>query len=187
MLEFKDIEYGELLQRCAYCEIDQDGFRFNVGNYVVVLGDKDTGRVYIAAVCITVSELRKRLVELREDCKYWGEVVTSNVYRVVPTRDDDEEYEELEDDFQPSRFTVLVPYIEFPYREFYACLVAGVVEDTADCYGMDLLRGDYVLLEKTESDRAPYRLAGSYDFIEDKDTLDILRRVVTGAKLLRLS
>lgn len=184
MLDIKEIEYGELLQRCACGVIDQDGFRFNVGNYVVVLSDKDTGHVYIAAVCITVSELRKRLVQLREDCEYWGEVVTTNVYHVVPTRVEDDE---IEDDCQPSRFTVLVPYTEFPFREFYACLVAGVVADPYG-FGGGLLRGDHVAVKRQDDEGAPYRIVNVYDFVDAESTMEILKEYVTdGARLLMLS
>lgn len=185
MLEYKNIEYGELLQRCAYGEIDAYGHRFNVGNYVVVFHNA-RGVVCIARVYDTVSELHKGLLELTEEFKDRDDV-DWDVYRVVPTRDDDEEhYDECEHDALSS-FTVLVPCTEFPYREFSAALAAGLIEDTADCYGMDLLRDDFVLLEETGSNCPLYRMAGSYSFVSSEDTLDILKRMVSGAKLLHLS
>lgn len=186
MLQYKDIEYGELLQRCAYGEIDTNGYRFDVGNYVVVFHNDDTDVVCLAGVYITVSELRKRLLELSEEYELCGESVGWNVCRVVPTGDDDEDAcDECKQD-APLRSTVLVPYTEVAFRVFYAAMQSGVV---ADPYGFGgcLLRGDLVAV-KQQAEGASYRIVNVYDFIDGDSALAILKEyVVDGARLVLLS
>lgn len=183
MLEYKDIEYGELLQRCAYGDIDADGYRFNVGDYVIVFHNNDTGSICIVGVFITVSELRKRLLELSEEFENCVDNVGWNVYRVVPTCDDEDECDECEH----ASFAVLVPYTEIPFREFYAALLCGVVEDPYG-FGGSLLRGDLVVVKRQDDETAPYRIVNVYDFIGVDDSMAILKQyVINDARLLLLS
>ena len=184
-MEYKDIEYGELLQRCAYGDIDADGYRFNVGNYVIVFRNA-WGVVCIAGVCETSSELRKRLLDLseefgdREDCEKYS----WDIYRVVPTGDDEED---ACNDDAPLRTTVLVPYNEISYRQFCAAMLCGVVADPYG-FGGSLLRGDLVVVRRQDDEQSPYRIVNAYDFVDGGDAKAILKEyVVNDAFLLLLS
>lgn len=190
-MEYNDIEYGKLLQRCAYGEIDAYGHRFNVGNYVVIFRNA-RGVVCIARVCETVSELHKDLLELAEEFE-GCEDVDWDVYRVVPTRDDDndEEADEPEPFHHYVRGTVLVPYSEISYRVFYAALLAGVVADPYG-FGGGLLRGDLVAVKRQDDGDASYRIVNVYDYVDGSvngaNARAILHEYVTdGARLMLLS
>ena len=185
MLEYKDIEYGDLLQRCAYGEIDAYGHRFNVGNYVVIFRNK-RGVVCIARVSDTVSELHKGLLELAEEFEDRNDAEW-DVYRVVPTRDDDEDADDECDCDATLRTTVLVPYSEISYREFYAAVLCGIV---ADPYGFacGLLRGDLVAVKRQEDEDAPYCIVNVYDFVDGECAKTIIKEYVKdGARLMLLS